>query len=77
MCLAIPARVVSLDGAMAKVDVAGVTRAASTHLLEGVEVGDYLLIHAGFALSRVDEQEARETLRLLEQMGGLDEGALG
>jgi hydrogenase expression/formation protein HypC len=77
MCLAIPARVVSLDGAMAKVNVAGVTRTASTHLLEGVAVGDYLLIHAGFALSRVDEQEARETLRLLEQMGELEAGALG
>ncbi|HKI97791.1 MAG TPA: HypC/HybG/HupF family hydrogenase formation chaperone [bacterium] len=77
MCLAIPARVVTLDGAMATVEVAGVTRTASTHLLDGVRVGDYLLIHAGFALSRLDEAEAQETLRLLEQMGELEVGALG
>lgn len=76
MCLAIPARVTSLDGAMATVNVAGVTRSASTHLLEDVRVGDYLLIHAGFALSRLNEEEAQETLRLLEQMGELEEGAL-
>ena len=77
MCLAIPARVTALDGAMATVEVAGVTRRASTHLLDGVRVGDYLLIHAGFALSRLDEAEAHVTLRLLEQMGQLEEGALG
>ena len=77
MCLAIPARVTALDGAMATVEVAGVTRRASTHLLDGVRVGDYLLIHAGFALSRLDEAEAQVTLRLLEQMGQLEEGALG
>ena len=77
MCLAIPARVTALEGAMATVEVAGVTRRASTHLLDGVRVGDYLLIHAGFALSRLDEAEAQVTLRLLEQMGQLEEGALG
>ena len=77
MCLAIPARVVDLDGAMATVELAGVTKRASTHLLDGVRVGDYLLIHAGFALSRLDEAEAQETLRLLEQMGELEPGTLG
>ncbi|MBI3993720.1 MAG: HypC/HybG/HupF family hydrogenase formation chaperone [Candidatus Lambdaproteobacteria bacterium] len=77
MCLAIPARVAALDGAMATVEVAGVTKRASIHLLDGVSVGDYLIIHAGFALSKLDEAEARETLRLLEQMGELEIGALG
>jgi len=77
MCLAIPARVVDLDGAMATVELAGVTKRASTHLLDGVRVGDYLLIHAGFALSRLDEAEAQVTLRLLEQMGELEPGTLG
>jgi len=76
MCLAIPAKVTALDGAIATVEVAGVTRQASVHLLDEVRPGDYLLIHAGFALSKLDEQEAAETLRLLEQMGGLEEGAL-
>jgi hydrogenase expression/formation protein HypC len=47
------------------------------HLLDDVQLGDYVIIHAGFALSRLREDEAQETLRLLEQMGGLESGALG
>jgi len=77
MCLAIPAVVRSLDNQMATVEVAGVTRHASVHLLEDVQVGDYLIIHAGFALSKLDEQEAQETMRLLETLGGLEAGTLG
>jgi len=77
MCLAIPAKVLSIDGAMARVEVGGVTKTASLHLLEGVEPGDYVILHAGFALSRLKEDEARETLRLLEQMGELEPGTLG
>ncbi len=77
MCLAIPARVASIDGALATVVIAGVTKTASIHLLDGVRVGDYLIIHAGFALSKLDELEAQETLRLLEQMGELVPGTLG
>ncbi|MDH5753234.1 MAG: HypC/HybG/HupF family hydrogenase formation chaperone [Deltaproteobacteria bacterium] len=77
MCLAIPARVTAIDGMMATVEVAGVSRKASIHMLDDVREGEYLLIHAGFALSKVNEEEARETLRILEQMGGLDEGSLG
>lgn len=77
MCLAIPARVLSIDGAMAKVEVGGVTKAASLHLLEDVAPGDYVILHAGFALSRLNEDEARETLRLLERMGRLEPGTPG
>lgn len=77
MCLAIPARVVSVDGPLAKVEVGGVSRVASIHLLDDVKPGDYIVMHAGFALSRLDEAEARETLRLLEQMGELEPGTLG
>ena len=77
MCLAIPAIVRSLDGPLATVEVAGVTRQASVHLLDDVRVGDYLIIHAGFALSRLDEQAAQETMRLLETLGGLEPGTLG
>ena len=74
MCLAIPAKVVRVEGPMATVSIGGVIRQASVHLLDDVREGEYLLIHAGFALSKIDEEAARETLRLLEQMGDLDPG---
>ncbi len=77
MCLAIPAKVVALDGHMATVEIGGVKKSASLHLLDDVRLGDYVILHAGFALSRLHEAEAQETLRLLEQMGGLESGALG
>lgn len=76
MCLAIPGQVVEIvDEAqrLAKVDVAGVRRNVNVALLEaepgGVAVGDWVLIHVGFALSKVDEEEALATRRLLESMG--------
>jgi hydrogenase expression/formation protein HypC len=76
MCLAIPGQVVELvDPALqiAKVDVAGVRRNINVSLLAdedgGARPGDWVLIHVGFALSKVDEDEARATLRLLEQLG--------
>jgi len=76
MCLAIPGQVVEIvdeRNRLAKVDVAGVQRNVNIGLLDsdgtGVGIGDWVLIHVGFALSKVDEAEARATLRLLEQMG--------
>ena len=72
MCLAIPGRVVEVvDEAnrLAKVDVAGVQRTINIGLLDEAGVGDWVLIHVGFALSKVDEEEAEATLRLLEGMG--------
>jgi len=76
MCLAIPGQVVEITDAanrLAKVDVAGVQRTVNVGLLDadgaGAEPGDWVLIHVGFALSRVDEEEAAATLRLLEGMG--------
>jgi hydrogenase expression/formation protein HypC len=77
MCLAIPGRVVQFaDEAnrLATVEVAGVRRIVNVSLLDekhecGVAIGDWVLIHVGFAISRVDEDEARATLRLLEEMG--------
>lgn len=65
MCVAIPGEVVSLDAdGTALVDFGGVRRAVSLSLVEGVAVGDYVIVHAGFALHRVDPDEARETLEL-------------
>ena len=72
MCLAIPGRIVEIvdeAGDIAKVEVGGVRRNINVALLDGVRVGDYVLIHVGFALSKVDEHEAAETLRLLEELG--------
>jgi hydrogenase expression/formation protein HypC len=72
MCLAIPGRVVDIvDEAnrLAKVDVAGVHRNVNVGLLDSVGPGDWVLIHVGFALSKVDEDEAQATLALLQRMG--------
>ena len=72
MCLAIPGRVVEMvdeAGGVAKVEVGGVRRNVNVALLDSVHVGDYVLIHVGFALSKVDEHEAAKTLRLLEEIG--------
>ena len=76
MCLAIPGlilEVVDPANSLARVDVAGVRRNVNIGLLEGddsgPEAGDWVLIHVGFAISRVDEEEALATLHLLEQMG--------
>lgn len=75
MCLAIPGKVIEMVDAerqIAKVEVGGVRRNVNVGLLTGddrPELGDYVLIHVGFALSRIDEQEAMETLRMLESLG--------
>lgn len=74
MCLAIPGKVVEIVDAenhIAKVDVGGVRRNVNVGMLEdeGVQVGDYVLIHVGFAMSKIDEREAEETLRVLKEIG--------
>lgn len=68
MCLAIPARIIDIDGKTATVDVGGLTRQASVVLLPEACLGDYVLMHAGFAISMVDEHEAIETIRLFEEL---------
>ena len=76
MCLAIPGQIIDIadeSNRLARVDVAGVRRSVNIGLLEdgdgGPGPGDWVLIHVGFAISRIDEEEARATRRLLEQMG--------
>jgi len=69
MCLAIPAEVVQIEDGMATVKVGDALRKASLILLpEGAELGDYVIVHAGFALHKVDPQEAQESLRLLREL---------
>jgi hydrogenase expression/formation protein HypC len=72
MCLGIPAQVVELldeEQLLAKVDVSGVRRAVSLALVPEAGVGDWVLLHVGFALAVIDEAQARGTLALLEQLG--------
>jgi hydrogenase expression/formation protein HypC len=76
MCLAIPAEVVELrDGDNAVVDLAGVRKLISLALVDGVAVGDYVIVHVGYALNKLDAQEAAKTLALFTELGQLDDAA--
>jgi hydrogenase expression/formation protein HypC len=68
MCLAIPAKVLSVDGVTAKVSIEDVEYTASLLLLNDVNPGDFIMLHAGFAIEKVDAAEAAETLRLLNEI---------
>jgi hydrogenase expression/formation protein HypC len=68
MCLAIPMRVVEIDGFLAVAEVDGVRREARLDLLSEVAVGDYILVHAGLAIATVDPEDAEETLNFLRQL---------
>lgn len=71
MCVGVPMRVVSIDGSDAVAEIDGVRRTASLMLMdEDVQVGDYVIVHAGFAISRLDEKDAQETLALLREAFG-------
>lgn len=74
MCLAVPAKIIEIENQLVTVEVGGLTRRASIVLLPDASLGDYVLIHAGFAISKIDEKEALETLHLFEQLsdGGSD-----
>lgn len=70
MCLAIPAQIVELRADdMALVDLAGVKKEISLALVDGAAIGDYVIVHVGYALNRLDPEEAEKTLRLFAEMG--------
>ena len=77
MCLAIPGKVLSIDEAdepkMGNVNFAGINRRVCLEWLPDVQVGEYVLVHVGFALTKVDEKEAEETLAMLREMDELEE----
>ena len=73
MCLAVPARITEIDGTRAVVDMAGVVREASLMMLPSAQVGDYVILHAGFAIETLDEQEALRTLDLFREIGEASE----
>jgi hydrogenase expression/formation protein HypC len=68
MCLGIPGRVIEIKKNVAKVDVGGLLREISIELCPKVSVGEYVLVHTGFAIQKVDEKEAEETLEFLKKM---------
>lgn len=68
MCLAIPAKIVKIENGMGTIDMDGTQREVSLILQEDARVGDYVIVHAGFAIHRVDEKEALESLKFLREM---------
>ena len=72
MCLAIPAEIKSINGSEAEAEIGGVTRRISLLLTPEARVGNYVLLHAGYAISIIDQKEALETLRLLKEMAELE-----
>jgi hydrogenase expression/formation protein HypC len=76
MCLGIPAQIVSIidaDDAMAMVDVGGVRRPVNIGFVDDVGIGDWVLVHVGFAMSRIDADEAARTLAVLRELGEFQE----
>ena len=68
MCLAVPSKIVEINGDMGIVDVDGVKREVGLHLIEDPVIGDYVIVHAGFAINRIDENEALETLKVFNEI---------
>ena len=76
MCLAIPGKIVSVEEAnglrSARVQFGGIVRQASLDFVPEAQVGDYVMVHVGYAISRVDASEAQRTYQLLEEMGAIE-----
>lgn len=81
MCLAVPGKVLTIEGddaafRTAHVDFCGVRKTVSLSFTPEVQIGDYVLVHVGFAISRIDEEEARRTFEYLKHIGALEEEGL-
>ena len=70
MCLAIPMKIEKITGDSAKAEVARLSRSINIQMLPGIKIGDYVLVHAGFAIQKLDPQKAKETLRLINEIRG-------
>ena len=71
MCLAIPSKIIEINNDLGIVDVDGVKKEVALHLIEDPKVGDYVIVHAGFAINRIDENEALETLKVFKEIAEL------
>ncbi len=76
MCLSIPARIMSIKGKMAEVSAGGSVFQAGLHMIEDAKPGDYILLHAGFAIQKISAEQAAETLRIIDEMNNAMNGAL-
>ena len=75
MCLAIPAKIIKIENQIGTIDMEGTQKEVSLLLQEDVMVGDYVIVHAGFAIHKIDEEEAMESLRVLREiLSELDNG---
>lgn len=74
MCLAVPSKIVKINDTVATVDVDGVTRETSLLLIEDAKIGDYVIVHAGFAISKLDEESALQTLTDMRNILAADSG---
>lgn len=72
MCLAVPSKIIDIQDSLARVEVDGVVREASLLILDDVKIGDYVIVHAGFAISKLDEQAALQTLADMRSMLAAD-----
>lgn len=78
MCLAIPCKIIEIHNSLAVIDVDGVKGEASLLLIEDPEIGEYVIVHAGFAIQKMDEKEAMESLKVLHEVAALaDENSGG
>ncbi|HEX9061988.1 MAG TPA: HypC/HybG/HupF family hydrogenase formation chaperone [Clostridia bacterium] len=68
MCLAIPGKIIEIKGQIAEVDILGAIRDVSVELLSDVKIGDFILVHAGCAISKLNEEEAIETIKIFEEL---------
>ena len=71
MCLALPCRIVAIDGDTATIDVSGMKKDISLALMDDAAVGDYVIVHVGYALNKLDPDEAEKTLKLFAELGQL------
>ena len=71
MCLAVPSKIIEINGDMGIIDVYGVKREVSLHMIEAPRVGEYVIVHAGFAINKIDQIEAQETLKILKEAAEL------
>ena len=68
MCIAVPMKIIKKQGLCATAEIDGVQREINLRLLDDAQIGDYVLVHAGFAIEKVDEHEAEETLKIMKEI---------
>ena len=71
MCIAIPSKIVNIENDIGTIDVEGIKRKVSLQLLDDANVGDYVIVHAGFAIDKIDELEARRSLKTIREVASL------